>query len=72
MPPVIDIYKCKKCGNCKEVCPVDVFYGSNKSEIPHVSYGEDCYYCCACILECPEDAIVLRHPLYAQPNYVSD
>ena len=72
MPPVVDNTKCKKCGKCVDVCPVDVFYGSKKSQIPNVSYGEDCYFCCACALECPEEAITLRFPLYAQPTCISD
>ena len=72
MPPIIDEKKCVKCGVCADVCPVDVYYGSEKGAIPTVSYGEDCYFCSACILECPEDAITLRYPLYAQPSYISD
>ena len=72
MPPVIDNKKCNKCGMCAEVCPVDVFYGSEARRIPAVTYGEDCYFCCACIIECPTDAITLRMPLYAQPSYQID
>ena len=72
MPPVIDHEKCIKCGNCADVCPVDVYYGSDESEIPVASYGEDCFFCGACILECPTDAIILRYPLYAQPSYLPD
>ena len=70
MPPVIDHEHCIKCGQCTEVCPVDVFYGSKKDGYPSVSYGEDCFFCGSCILECPNDAIRLRYPLYAQPSYV--
>ena len=61
MPPVIDEEKCTKCGVCVDVCPVDVYYGSGEAEIPTVSYGEDCFFCCSCILECPTDAISMRH-----------
>ncbi|MBN1368289.1 MAG: ferredoxin family protein [Dehalococcoidales bacterium] len=72
MPPIIDKKKCSKCGLCVEVCPVDVFYGSQKKNTPIVTYGEDCYFCSACILECPKDAITLRFPLYAYPSYISN
>ena len=72
MPPVIDDEKCIKCGECMEVCPVDVYYGSEKGAVPVVSYGEDCFFCSSCILECPTDAILLRYPLYAQPSYLTD
>jgi len=72
MPPVINTDKCISCGACVEVCPVDVYYGSDEGEIPKVSYSVDCFFCSACILECPTDAITLRYPLYAQPSYLSD
>ncbi|OGO17731.1 MAG: hypothetical protein A2Z02_00050 [Chloroflexi bacterium RBG_16_48_7] len=71
MPPVIDDKKCSKCGLCVEVCPVDVYFGSEKKSVPTVSYGEDCFFCSACVLECPADAIRLRYPLFAQPSYLS-
>jgi len=69
MPPIIDEKKCTKCGICVDVCPVDVYYGSAKKEFPVIPYGEDCFFCSACILECPSDAITLRYPLYALPSY---
>ncbi len=72
MAPVIDRKKCTKCGLCAEVCPVDVYYGSKKTEIPKVAYGEDCFFCSACMLECPQNAITLYYPLYAQPSYLID
>ena len=72
MPPVINDNKCIKCCVCADVCPVDVFYNSTVDDVPNVSYGEDCYFCGACIVECPTDAITLRYPLYAQPSFISD
>ena len=64
--------ECVGCGSCVEVCPVDVFYGSKKGEIPNITYGEDCFFCSSCILECSVEAIFLRFPLYAQPSYILD
>lgn len=72
MPPVIDKKKCVKCGLCVDVCPVDVFFGSEKGSFPKIAYGEDCYFCSACVLECSAKAISLRFPLYAQPSYLTD
>ena len=72
MPPIIDDNKCNKCGICADICPVDVYYGSKSKEVPIVSYGDDCYFCAACIIECPTDAITLRYPLYAQPSCLAD
>lgn len=72
MAPVIDQKKCTKCGLCTEVCPVDVYYDSQETEFPKVTYGEDCFFCSACILECPQNAITLHYPLYAQPSYLTD
>ena len=72
MPPVIDDKKCTKCGLCVDICPVDVFYGSEEGKIPTVMLGDDCFFCGSCILECPIDAIILQYPLYAQPSYLSD
>jgi len=68
----VDPDKCTGCNDCAEVCPVDVYYGSVEKKIPTVSYGDDCFFCGACIIECPEDAIILQYPLYAQPSYLSD
>jgi NAD-dependent dihydropyrimidine dehydrogenase PreA subunit len=72
MPPVISARKCVKCGFCTDVCPVDVFYGSEKKRIPVVALPDDCYFCGACILECSANAITLKYPLYSQPSYLSD
>jgi adenylylsulfate reductase subunit B len=72
MPPIIDEEKCTQCGICADVCPVDVFFGSEDKKVPTVTYGDDCFFCSACILECPVDAITLRYPLYAQASYMTD
>jgi NAD-dependent dihydropyrimidine dehydrogenase PreA subunit len=53
----IDYQKCKWCGNCVEVCPMDVFrkFGS----IPYISYREDCMTCHLCNIYCKSKAIVI-------------
>lgn len=64
MPPVINEELCKKCEQCADVCQSDVFYGSEKGEIPSVTYPEECWHCNACVSSCPvEGAVSLRIPL---------
>ncbi|MBW1800372.1 MAG: ferredoxin family protein [Deltaproteobacteria bacterium] len=64
MPPVIDKNNCTKCGQCIEMCSEDVFYGSEKKNVPAVAYPEECWHCNACVNACPvEGAIRLRIPL---------
>ena len=65
MPPIIDTKKCSKCGTCVEICPADVFYGSQRGEYPIVRYPEECWHADACVLSCPKDAISFRIPLTA-------
>ncbi|WP_258359813.1 4Fe-4S dicluster domain-containing protein [Moorella sulfitireducens] len=64
MPPVINKEKCKACGICADVCPMDVFFGTKKGEFPVITYPEECWHEGACVQECPiEGVIKLRIPL---------
>jgi len=64
MPPIINKENCIACGQCADVCPMDVFFGSEENEIPVVAYPDECWHCNACVLDCPvDDAIKLRIPL---------
>jgi adenylylsulfate reductase subunit B len=63
MPPIIDKDKCNGCGRCVEICPTDVFFGSEKKKIPVVTYPDQCWHENACVRECPKEAIKLRLPL---------
>jgi len=64
MPPIIHKDSCIACGTCVDICPLDVFFGSEDNEIPVVAYPEECWHCNACVLDCPvEGAIMLRIPL---------
>ena len=63
MPPIIDVDLCTGCGTCHDMCPQDVFEFVKKTP-PEVTYPEECWYCGACVVDCPEKAIRLKLPLY--------
>lgn len=70
MPPVINKDLCVSCSQCVEACPQDVFWGSEKKEVPVISYGEECWHCGVCVQECPEEgAVRIRIPLTAMLLY---
>ncbi|MBW1799970.1 MAG: 4Fe-4S binding protein [Deltaproteobacteria bacterium] len=72
MPPLIEKEKCIGCGQCVEICQMDVFFGSRKKEIPLIRYPEECWHCHSCVMACPEEgAISVRVPLPALPYYRS-
>ncbi len=62
MPPVIDDERCELCGTCYDICPQDVFAYDNKAPT-RVTYPDECWYCGACVLDCPAEAIRLELPL---------
>ena len=63
---------CIGCNKCADACQVDVLVNSeNKGEHPIVMYPGECYYCGACVMECPvKGAIKLRHPLMNQAKFI--
>jgi len=62
MAATIDQNLCQRCGTCYDICPQDVF-GFQEDEIPTVDYPDECWYCGACVLDCPVEAVSLRLPL---------
>ena len=52
---IIDEEKCRGCGKCKRVCPVEAITGEKK--VPHAIDPEKCIRCGACIASCKFDAI---------------
>jgi adenylylsulfate reductase, subunit B len=63
MPPVIKKDICTGCGKCVDVCPSDVFWGTEKGATPSVSYPNECWHEGACVADCPVGAVSLRLPL---------
>jgi adenylylsulfate reductase subunit B len=69
MPPIINKDICNGCGKCVDICPMDVFFGSEKGEIPVVTFPDECYHENACVMDCPVGAIKLRIPLTMMISY---
>lgn len=63
--------KCVGCNQCLEACQMDVMLpAAEKGNPPIVAYPEECWYCGCCVMECPKDAIHLKHPLMNQTRFV--
>jgi adenylylsulfate reductase subunit B len=69
MGPVFNEH-CNGCGICAAICPCDVFSHDKDHSVPRVLYPDECWYCDACVLDCPgEDGhkgVELRMPLQLQ------
>jgi ferredoxin len=55
MRPHISEEQCRKCRECVETCPYEVF-AEREGDIV-VERPEDCIECTACVDSCPEQAI---------------
>jgi NAD-dependent dihydropyrimidine dehydrogenase PreA subunit len=55
-PIIFDDRACNGCNLCVEICPMDVFAPNpQKGSTPIVVYGDECRYCGACWMRCPND-----------------
>lgn len=63
---------CVGCNRCVAVCQCDILLpAQEEGGTPVVMYPGECYYCGACVMECPRaGAIELRHPLMNQAKFV--
>ena len=70
-PIRFDPDKCIGCHRCVEACQTDILVPlAGKGKPPTVLYPGECWYCGACVMECPvEGAISLRHPLMNQARF---
>ena len=70
MPPIIDQEKCTGCGVCASICPMRVFARAQGQKVPDVRYGEECWHCLACEMDCKYGAIKVRLALPLMMPYV--
>jgi NAD-dependent dihydropyrimidine dehydrogenase PreA subunit len=62
VPVVVDEEKCiKGCRICIDSCPVDCLAFNPKTGKSHMAFDE-CWYCLACEIDCPRDAITVKIP----------
>ena len=50
------------CTICDVFCPGDIIYRESKTEPAVVKYQDECWYCGACVVHCPVDAVTIEFP----------
>ncbi|HDM10314.1 MAG: 4Fe-4S dicluster domain-containing protein [Deltaproteobacteria bacterium] len=55
--PEVDADKCIGCGECMEVCPVDVYELQDEKSVP--VNAEECLGCESCVEVCESEAITV-------------
>ena len=53
---------CNGCGVCIDICPCDVFRPHSETGRAEAKYEADCWYCGACEMDCPTQAIEVKLP----------
>ena len=61
--PRIDERLCNGCGECYDMCPMDIFGWDEERQMPTVAYPGECSIFCFCEVACPEVAIDVLLPL---------
>ena len=62
VPVLVDEHRCiRGCHICIDSCPVDCLSVSPVTGKAHMQFDE-CWYCLACELDCPKDAITVKIP----------
>lgn len=62
VPVVVDEQKCiEGCRICIDSCPVDCLAVNPATGKSHMAFDE-CWYCLACEIDCPKDAITVKIP----------
>jgi NAD-dependent dihydropyrimidine dehydrogenase PreA subunit len=55
--PEVDSEKCVGCGECIEICPVDVYELQNEKSVP--VNADECVGCESCVEVCEHEAILI-------------
>ena len=53
----VDVEKCIGCGDCVDVCPVDVYEMHDEKSVP--VNAEECIGCESCIESCKQETITV-------------
>ena len=62
VPVVVDEQKCiAGCRICIDSCPVDCLASLAETKKAYMKFDE-CWYCLACEIDCPRDAITVQIP----------
>ncbi|WP_437626184.1 4Fe-4S dicluster domain-containing protein [Sorangium sp. So ce1151] len=62
LPVVVEEASCiKGCRICIDSCPVDCLAVNPATGKAHMAYDE-CWYCLACEIDCPKEAITVKIP----------
>ena len=56
--PTVDHDKCIGCGECVEVCPVEVFELEDEKAVP--ANADECLGCESCVEVCEQGAITVE------------
>lgn len=69
--PVTFSDSCTGCNICAQVCQCDVLLpDTRKGKHPIVMWPGECWYCGACVMSCPVQAIRLEHPLMNRARFI--
>jgi NAD-dependent dihydropyrimidine dehydrogenase PreA subunit len=75
LPILIDENICLAgCTICDVFCPGDIIHREARERPPLVKYPDECWFCGACALHCPVDAIRVVFPesmLHCQTDVVT-
>lgn len=70
-PLSFDYKKCTGCNICVDLCPSELLLPNLHSGLaPSVAYPEECWYCGCCVMDCPNGAVTLQHPLMNRVRWV--
>ena len=67
--PRIDERLCTGCGECYDMCPLDIFGWDEERNMPTVAHPGECSICCFCETTCPSVAIDVHLPLHQMLDF---